>query len=122
MYLYAADTFIEMRPPKGDLPYLKNMSQAIYDRKNGWRYEYLYHTGLGFYSLRMTPQGVNAIGMVSNDNSLVVPYVAHRLQCHGLGMAIDKAYVGPITVPALCWRMLRLQCRLVPVPEIDGSR
>ncbi|MCF7973552.1 MAG: alpha-N-acetylglucosaminidase C-terminal domain-containing protein [Phycisphaerae bacterium] len=29
-HLYAADTFIEMLPPKGDLPYLKNMSQAIY--------------------------------------------------------------------------------------------
>jgi alpha-N-acetylglucosaminidase len=30
-HLYAADTFIEMRPPKGDLPYLEHMSQAIYN-------------------------------------------------------------------------------------------
>jgi len=30
-HLYAADTFIEMRPPSGDLTYLENMSQAIYN-------------------------------------------------------------------------------------------
>ncbi|UCG58473.1 MAG: alpha-N-acetylglucosaminidase C-terminal domain-containing protein [Phycisphaerales bacterium] len=29
-HLYAADTFIEMVPPKGDHTYLKNLSQAIY--------------------------------------------------------------------------------------------
>jgi len=29
-HMYAADTFIEMRPPSGDLQYLENMSQAIY--------------------------------------------------------------------------------------------
>ncbi len=29
-HLYAADTFIEMNPPKGDLKYLGDMSQAIY--------------------------------------------------------------------------------------------
>lgn len=29
-HLYAADTFIEMVPPKGDLPYLSALSQAIY--------------------------------------------------------------------------------------------
>lgn len=29
-HLYAADTFIEMVPPKGDLPYLRNLSRAIY--------------------------------------------------------------------------------------------
>ncbi|MCK5794425.1 MAG: alpha-N-acetylglucosaminidase, partial [Anaerolineales bacterium] len=30
-HLYAADTFIEMNPPSGDLKYLENMSRAIYD-------------------------------------------------------------------------------------------
>ncbi len=29
-HLYAADTFIEMRPPSGDLQYLENMGKAIY--------------------------------------------------------------------------------------------
>jgi alpha-N-acetylglucosaminidase len=29
-HLYAADTFIEMTPPKGDLPYLGDLSRAIY--------------------------------------------------------------------------------------------
>jgi alpha-N-acetylglucosaminidase len=29
-HMYAADTFIEMRPPSGDLKYLGNMSKAIY--------------------------------------------------------------------------------------------
>ena len=30
-HMYAADTFIEMRPPSGDLAYLENMSKAIYN-------------------------------------------------------------------------------------------
>lgn len=30
-HLYAADTFIEMTPPSGDLDYLANLSRAIYD-------------------------------------------------------------------------------------------
>ncbi len=30
-HLYAADTFIEMTPPSGDLPYLRRLGQAIYD-------------------------------------------------------------------------------------------
>lgn len=30
-HLYAADTFIEMTPPRGDLEYLANLSRAIYD-------------------------------------------------------------------------------------------
>ncbi len=30
-HIYAADTFIEMRPPSGDLKYLENMSKAIYN-------------------------------------------------------------------------------------------
>ncbi|MHC4117085.1 MAG: alpha-N-acetylglucosaminidase TIM-barrel domain-containing protein [Planctomycetota bacterium] len=30
-HLYAADTFIEMTPPSGDLDYLGNLSRAIYD-------------------------------------------------------------------------------------------
>ena len=30
-HIYAADTFIEMKPPSGDLKYLANMSKAIYN-------------------------------------------------------------------------------------------
>ena len=30
-HLYAADTFIEMTPPSGDLEYLANLGRAIYD-------------------------------------------------------------------------------------------